>query len=77
MFDAQAWYLRDVILGSKKLPSRDEMAEHSQQTDYSLLPEMIEEQEQQFRDWDHHKNREIMAYRDHGEAVPDILAPGF
>ncbi|KAG6555409.1 hypothetical protein Mapa_002636 [Marchantia paleacea] len=96
MFDAQAWYLRDVILGSKELPSRDEMAEHSrkwreledravelddplecmalqanyikelvEQTDYPLSREMIEEQEQHFRDWEHHKTEDIMAYRDH------------
>lgn len=30
MFDAQAWYARDVILGRIKLPSAAEMAAHSQ-----------------------------------------------
>lgn len=29
MFDAQAWLARDVILGSQKLPSREEMQKHS------------------------------------------------
>ena len=31
MFDAQAWYARDVILGRKALPSRPEMTAHSLQ----------------------------------------------
>jgi trimethylamine monooxygenase len=30
MFDAQAWYVRDVILGRIKLPSKDEMRKDSQ-----------------------------------------------
>ncbi len=29
MFDAQAWYARDVILGRIELPSKDEMAKNS------------------------------------------------
>ncbi len=29
MFDAQAWYVRDIILGRIGLPSRDEMTAHS------------------------------------------------
>lgn len=29
MFDAQAWYVRDVIMGDIELPSKDEMAAHS------------------------------------------------
>jgi trimethylamine monooxygenase len=31
MFDAQAWFVRDVILGRIKLPSQQEMSNHSQQ----------------------------------------------
>jgi trimethylamine monooxygenase len=29
MFDAQAWFARDVVLGRIKLPSKDKMAKHS------------------------------------------------
>ena len=29
MFDAQAWYLRDVILGRIELPAREEMEKDS------------------------------------------------
>jgi trimethylamine monooxygenase len=29
MFDAQAWYARDVIMGRIKLPTKDKMAKHS------------------------------------------------
>jgi trimethylamine monooxygenase len=29
MFDAQAWYARDVIMGRIKLPSKDKMTKHS------------------------------------------------
>jgi len=29
MFDAQAWYVRDVIMGRIQLPSREEMTKHS------------------------------------------------
>ena len=28
MFDAQAWYARDVILGRITLPSKEEMGQH-------------------------------------------------
>ena len=30
MFDAQAWYARDVIMGRIELPSADEMAKNSE-----------------------------------------------
>ncbi len=30
MFDAQAWYVRDVIMGRIELPSKEEMKKHSQ-----------------------------------------------
>lgn len=30
MFDAQAWFVRDVILGKIALPSTDEMQHHTQ-----------------------------------------------
>ena len=90
MFDAQAWYARDVILGRLALPSRDEMAKHSQA--WREREEALENPEQEiwfqgdnikeliaatdypdfdveavnrtFMEWEHHKEADIMGFRD-------------
>ncbi len=90
MFDAQAWYARDVILGRLALPSRDEMAKNSQA--WREREEALENPEQEiwfqgdnikeliaatdypdfdveavnrtFMEWEHHKEADIMGFRD-------------
>ena len=90
MFDAQAWYARDVMLGRIALPSGDEMAKHSQA--WRDREEALENPEQEiwfqgdyvkelvaatdypdfdvdavsrtFMEWEHHKEADIMGYRD-------------
>lgn len=44
MFDAQAWYARDVIMGRIKLPSAKAMAEHSAK--WRAREETLEDAEQ-------------------------------
>jgi len=90
MFDAQAWYVRDVILGRIALPSRKEMEKDS--ADWRAREEKLEDAEQQiyyqgdyvrdlieatdyppfdidgvnktFVQWEHHKEEDIMRFRD-------------
>lgn len=90
MFDAQAWWVRDVILGRISLPSLIEMQQHSvkweareaqlesdedkirfqgsyvesliEQTDYPKFD--IEAVNQCFLEWEHHKHKDIMGFRD-------------
>ena len=90
MFDAQAWYARDVILGRIALPQSDEMEKHSQhwrkreeqlktpeqmiyfqgdyvkeligETDYPSFD--VEGVNKTFLEWEHHKEEDIMGYRD-------------
>jgi len=89
MFDAQAWFARDVILGRIKLPSLAEMQAHSakwrereetladaeqmiwfqgdytreliDQTDYPSFD--IEGTNKTFMEWEHHKEEDIMGFR--------------
>jgi trimethylamine monooxygenase len=89
MFDAQAWYARDVMLGRIKLPSLEEMQAHSRkwrereetladaeqmirfqgdytkelidQTDYPSFD--IEATNKTFMEWEHHKEEDIMGFR--------------
>lgn len=91
MFDAQAWFVRDVILGRIPLPSQDEMRDDSatwrareetlesdeemivfqgdyvkaliDNTDYPSFD--IDGVNQTFLEWEHHKHKDIMAFRDH------------
>ena len=44
MFDAQAWFARDVIMGRIKLPSAEAMAEHGQK--WRAREETLEDAEQ-------------------------------
>ncbi len=97
MFDAQAWYARDVIMGKAALPSLEEMQADSQAwrekeeagngpsddidyqcayirdlltlTDYpDFKPEVMAEQ---FKEWKHHKEENVLSYRDH--SFPSII----
>jgi trimethylamine monooxygenase len=97
MFDAQAWYARDVILGRIALPSLEEMRADSQSwrareealqsasegidfqcayvrdliglTDcFDFKPEVMA---QQFKDWKHHKEENVLTYREF--CFPSIL----
>jgi trimethylamine monooxygenase len=97
MFDAQAWYVRDVIMGLITLPTLEEMRADSQswraredaletaaegidfqgayvrdlidQTDcFDFKPEIMAEQ---FKDWKHHKEENVLTYREH--CFPSIL----
>ena len=89
MFDAQAWYARDYVLGRISLPSKEEMSKHSMawrereetleddeqmiwfQGDYvqELIDETdypsfdVEEVNQTFMEWEHHKHDDIMGFR--------------
>nr|WP_320135359.1 NAD(P)/FAD-dependent oxidoreductase [uncultured Amphritea sp.] len=92
MFDAQAWYARDVILGRIELPAtKEEMTANSKEwqareltlttaeemftfqgdyilelieaTDYPTFD--IEGVRQTFLEWKHHKQENIMTFRDH------------
>ena len=90
MFDAQAWYARDVIMGAITLPepdaisgdidswvTREEALENPTeqidfQTEYSkdlckhtdYPPIDWDKMAQTFKDWEHHKEDDIMTYRD-------------
>jgi trimethylamine monooxygenase len=97
MFDAQAWYVRDVIMGLITLPTLEEMRADSQswraredaletaaegidfqgayvrdlidRTDcFDFKPEIMAEQ---FKDWKHHKEENVLTYREH--CFPSIL----
>jgi len=97
MFDAQAWYVRDVIMGLITLPTLEEMRVDSQswraredaletaaegidfqgayvrdlidRTDcFDFKPEIMAEQ---FKDWKHHKEENVLTYREH--CFPSIL----
>lgn len=91
MFDAQAWFARDVILNRITLPTREEMEANSKiweerndklenpeqeikyQGDY--VKELIEATDyptfdieavcKTFVEWEHHKEADIMGYRNH------------
>jgi trimethylamine monooxygenase len=97
MFDAQAWYARDVIMGRVDLPSLAQMQADSAtwrereesttsasedidfqcayirdllgRTDYpDFNPEAMAEQ---FKEWKHHKEEDVLTYRDH--SFPSLL----
>jgi len=97
MFDAQAWYARDVILGRITLPTREAMQADSEAwrareealetaadgidfqcayvrelielTDcFDFKPEIMAEQ---FKEWKHHKEENVLTYREH--CFPSIL----
>ena len=96
MFDAQAWYARDMILGRLTLPSQTEMAEDIAQwrareekvetplqgidfqTEYTrdLLKEIdypafdLDAAAQAFKEWEHHKETNILTYRDNAFKSP-------
>ena len=103
MFDAQAWYARDVILGRIDLPPAEEMAKHSQAwrdreetladeeqniwfqgdyvkeliaaTDYPNFD--VEGVNKTFMEWEHHKEANIMGFRDNGyrSVMTGTMAP--
>jgi trimethylamine monooxygenase len=90
MFDAQAWYARDVIMGRIKLPSETEMKAYDEawlareatledaeqmiwfqgdyvkelidMTDYPTFD--VEGVNKTFMEWEHHKEENIMGFRD-------------
>jgi trimethylamine monooxygenase len=90
MFDAQAWYARDVIMGRIKLPSKAEMKAYDEawlareakledaeqmiwfqgdyvkelidMTDYPSFD--VEGVNKTFMEWEHHKEADIMGFRD-------------
>ena len=90
MFDAQAFFARDVILGRYELPSKEEMKKDMDawrsreealedpfqdidfQTDYTKdlmdltdYPDFdIEMAKKHFYEWEHHKEEDILKYRD-------------
>jgi trimethylamine monooxygenase len=97
MFDAQAWYARDVIMGKTPTPPLEEMQADSQAwrekeeasdgpsydidyqcayirdlltlTDYpDFKPEVMAEQ---FKEWKHHKEENVLSYRDH--SFPSVI----
>lgn len=96
MFDAQAWYARDVVLGRITLPSKEEMAKDIAawvareeklgnpledidfQTDYirDLLEPVdypafdLDLAAQLFKHWEHHKEENIVGYRDQSHKSP-------
>ena len=96
MFDAQAWYARDVIMGKIKIPNattvakdidawvaREEKLENpiqqiDFQTDHSKdLSSVIDypkidwdKMAKHFKDWEHHKDEDIMTYRDRTFSSP-------
>ena len=102
MFDAQAWYAREVILGRIELPSASEMAADAKnwqdreealedpiqdidfqtdyckdlcrELDYGLDWDMAAEN---FKHWEHHKEENIVTYRDkaHPSPVTGTTAP--
>ena len=90
MFDAQAWYVRDIIMGRISVPSAEEMArdinawqeregkledplqEIDFQADYmrDLLKDVdypsfdLDLTVEEFKEWEHHKEENILTYRD-------------
>jgi len=96
MFDAQAWYARDVILGRIALPSAEQRAEDIAlwrareeklsnpfedidfQTDYTadLLKDTdypafdLQMAADHFKEWEHHKEEDILTYRDRAFKSP-------
>lgn len=96
MFDAQAWYARDVILGRIALPGADEMSRDAAawvqreealtnphedidfQADYmrDLLREVdypafdIDYTVAAFNEWEHHKEEDILTYRNQAFRSP-------
>ena len=90
MFDAQAWYVRDIIMGRIAVPSAEEMArdinawlaregkledpfqEIDFQADYmrDLLKDVdypsfdLDLTVEEFKEWEHHKEENILTYRD-------------
>ena len=103
MFDAQAWFARDVIMGRIALPSLEEMQADSaawrereeastgasydidfqtayvrdliDRTDYpDFKPEVVAEQ---FKEWKHHKEEDVLTYRQHSfpSTITGTMAP--
>tara|TARA_Y100000590_G_scaffold411748_1_gene506081 strand:- start:1144 stop:2478 length:1335 start_codon:yes stop_codon:yes gene_type:complete len=96
MFDCQAWYARDVIMGKIKMPSNSEIKKDIDkwiaqeekledpiqmidfQTEYtkdlystSNYPEIdFELIRKHFKDWEHHKEADIMTYRNKSFSSP-------
>ncbi len=96
MFDAQAWYARDYVLGRIKLPSKQAMEKKTAawvareeklanpteqidfQTDYvkDLVKDIdypkfdLDLAADLFKQWEHHKEESILAYRDHAFPSP-------
>ena len=103
MFDCQAWFARDVIMGKIKMPSDEEIEKDINkwvleeealedpiqmidfQTEYtkdlhsaSDYPEIdFELIRKHFKDWEHHKEEDIMTYRNNSfsSAVTGTVAP--
>jgi trimethylamine monooxygenase len=95
MFDAQAWYARDVMLNRIELPAESEMRtdverwqrreealedpiqdidfqtdyckDLSEKVDYSLDWNLAAEN---FKHWEHHKEENIVGYRNHSHPSP-------
>jgi trimethylamine monooxygenase len=103
MFDVQAWYARDVIMGRITLPSLAQMQADSavwrekeeastgasydidfqtayvrdliDRTDYpDFKPEVVAEQ---FKEWKHHKEEDVLTYRQHSfpSTITGTMAP--
>ena len=96
MFDAQAWYVRDIIMGRISLPSPEAMAgdiaswidregkledpfqEIDFQADYmrDLLKDVdypsfdLDLTVEEFKEWEHHKEENILTYRDRAFRSP-------
>ena len=95
MFDAQAWYARDVIMGKIALPSKAEMEKDAAawqareeglgdpiedidfQTDYckDLCARLdygldFDVACENFKEWEHHKEHDILTYRDRSHPSP-------
>ncbi len=103
MFDCQAWYARDLIMGKIKMPSDSEIQDDINkwvnkeekledpiqmidfQTEYTKdlyaatdYPDIdFELIRKHFKDWEHHKEEDIMTYRDKSfsSAVTGTIAP--
>ncbi len=101
LFDAQAWYARDHMLGRIQLPSRQEMADDISawrnredqladafdQIDFQydhmmdLLKEVdypdfdVELTRDHFKEWEHHKEENIVGYRDRSFTSPCTGTP--
>ena len=95
MFDAQAWYARDVIMGKIELPSKADMQKDASawQDREEALQDPLEEIDFQtdyckdlcegldygldfdmacenFKNWEHHKEHNILSYRDEAHPSP-------